>query len=480
MMRTRIPRLSKSRFIAGLQCHKRLYLQLYSRELATETDEATQARFDAGTEVGEVARQRFAGGRLLAQDHRHHAAAEKETRKLLADPSMPSLYEAAFHHDDIAVRADVLVRQARKKFDLIEVKSTTGWREHHLSDLAVQLYVLEGAGIKVGRTCLMHLNNAYVYGGGDYDLEELFTCADLTEQVRALQSEVVTGLAAMREAIRADNPPPIETGRHCTDPYTCEFYDHCHSDCAEHPIDDLPGRREKILQQLADLDIIDIRQIPPGFTGLTAMQVRVCDVVQSGNRYHDPAIAKVLGKAKFPVHFLDFETFMPALPVFVGTRPYQTIPFQWSDHVLLADGQVSHHEFLHEESDDPRRPFAESLLATANEGGSIVVYSGYEGRCLRELETELPDLAPDLEKLRGLPRFFFTQGRAAGVGTPPRLRRSGDRRGHARVTGVRRDAKNQHAARPHRRAAMQPSRLLPARYGGDVGVVQGAVLRQRN
>ena len=121
---------------------------------------------------------------------------------------IPSLYEAAFHFDNIAVRADILVRQPRKKFDLIEVKSTTGWKEHHLFDLAVQLYVLEGAGIRVGHTCLMHLNNGYVYGGGDYDLEELFTCADLTEQVRALQPDVVTGLAAMREAIRADNPPP--------------------------------------------------------------------------------------------------------------------------------------------------------------------------------------------------------------------------------------------------------------------------------
>ena len=151
---------------------------------------------------------------------------------------------------------------------------------------------------------------------------------------------------------------------------------------------------------MAELGVTDIREIPPDFTGLNQLQERVRDVVQSGNRYHDPAIAKELGRAKFPVHFLDFETFMPALPVFVGTRPYQAIPFQWSDHVLPKRGQVSHHEFLHEGSDDPRRTFAESLLKTAGKGGSIVVYSGYEGRCLRELEAEFPDLAPDFEKLR--------------------------------------------------------------------------------
>jgi hypothetical protein len=399
-MRTRIPRLSKSRFMAGLQCHKRLYLELYAPDLAAETDAATQARFDAGTEVGEVARQRFPGGRLLAQDHKHHAAAEKETRRLLADPGVPTLYEAAFRHDDVAVRTDILVRQRRGTFDLIEAKSTTGWKEQHVPDLAVQLYVLEGAGVQVGHAYLMHLNRDYVYGGGDYDLGELFACADLTEQVRALQPDVVTALSAMRQPLRAEDPPPIPTGPHCTSPYTCEFYNHCHTDRPDYPIEHLPGLREPLVTQLADLDILDIRDIPPDFMGLTALQVRARDVLQSGNRYHDPAITEALAKVQFPVHFLDFETFAPALPVFVGTRPYQTIPFLWSDHVLSGDGQVTHHEFLHDVSDDPRRPFAESLLEVASEGGSIVVYSSFEATRLRELEALFPDLAPELGQLR--------------------------------------------------------------------------------
>jgi hypothetical protein len=114
--------------MSGLQCHKRLYLELYAPALAAETDAATQSRFDTGTEVGEVARRRFPGGRLLAQDHKHHAAAEAQTRELLADPSLPALYEAAFHHDDVAVRADILVRQCPDEFDL-----RCGNQDTHLS-----------------------------------------------------------------------------------------------------------------------------------------------------------------------------------------------------------------------------------------------------------------------------------------------------------------------------------------------------------
>jgi len=399
-MRAQIPRLSKSRFMAGLQCHKRLYLELYAPEIAAEVDETTLARFRTGTSVGELARQRFAGGRLVAYDHQHHADAEAETRALLDDRNVLTVYEAAFSYDDVAVRADIIARQRAREFDLIEVKSTASWKEPHLFDLAVQVYVLEGAGMQVDRACLMHLNRDYVYQGGAYDLDQLFTCVDLTERVRAMQPDVAAALAAMRLPLWADEPPPITTGPQCTAPYACPFYDHCHGDEPEHPIHELPGRRSRLLQELAELGIADIRHIPPEFNGLTVLQQRVRDAVRAGNRYHDPAIAAALAKAQFPVHFVDFETFMPALPVFAGTRPYQVIPFQWSDHVLLADGQASHREFLHDGPDDPRRRFAESLLDAVGVTGSIVVYTGYEENRLRELEEALPEFASRLAQVR--------------------------------------------------------------------------------
>lgn len=399
-MRTQIPRLSKSRFMAGRQCHKLLYLQLLAPELAGPADQTTVARYEVGTTVGELARQRFAGGRLIAHDHLHHAEAEAETKALLGAPTVPALYEGAFSSDDVVVRADVLVRQGASRFDLIEVKSTAGVKDVHLFDLAIQAYVLTGAGLHLGRVCLMHLDRSYVYEGGAYDLERLFTLADLTERVAALQPEVAAALRAMRAPLWADVPPEVATGPHCTSPYVCRFYDHCHGDGPEHPLEELPSRSARLLSALADLGIDDIRDIPPEFVGLSALQARVREAVRSGNRYHDPAIAAALATARFPVRFIDFETFMPALPVFAGTRPFQAVPFQWSEHVLAEDGQVSHHEFLHDARDDPRRRFAETLLDAAGGSGSVIVYSGYEARCLRELEDTLPDLAPRLAQLR--------------------------------------------------------------------------------
>ncbi|MFC1926924.1 DUF2779 domain-containing protein, partial [Chloroflexota bacterium] len=107
-MREHIPQLSKSRFIAGLQCHKRLYLECYNRDLANPVDEGQQAIFDAGTKVGELARSRYPDGILITEDHLHHGNAIESTNTALSKLPIPSIYEAAFLYDGIRIRCDIL------------------------------------------------------------------------------------------------------------------------------------------------------------------------------------------------------------------------------------------------------------------------------------------------------------------------------------------------------------------------------------
>jgi hypothetical protein len=57
------PGLFKSRIIAGLQCQKRLWLQVFKPGLA-KGSEATRQRFAIGNRVGEVARERVRKAQL--------------------------------------------------------------------------------------------------------------------------------------------------------------------------------------------------------------------------------------------------------------------------------------------------------------------------------------------------------------------------------------------------------------------------------
>jgi CRISPR/Cas system-associated exonuclease Cas4 (RecB family) len=395
-VRRQIPRLSKSSFNAGLQCLKRLYLESFHRELIPPVDEARQAVFDAGTRVGELARDLYPGGTLMEQDHLHINEAIAATRAVLAGPSVPAVYEAGFIFDDVRVRVDILPRASGGRHDLVEVKSTTSVKEEHIPDVAIQLYVLEGSGVKPRRACLAHLNKNYSYPGGDYDVHQLFAIEDVSEQVRGYLPGIPEILKSMRQALRGSEPPDIRPGRQCTSPHECPFIDYCSEGGTEHPVGQLPKASQKLLSLLKERGIEDIREIDPGFAGLNEMQRRVRDCVVNNRVYLNPAIRRELERLVYPVHFLDFESFNPALPLYVGTHPYQVIPFQWSDHILGPDGKLSHREFLHEDSGDPREPLARSLLKTLGKTGSIVVYSKFEETRIGELAEALPHLSRDL------------------------------------------------------------------------------------
>jgi hypothetical protein len=246
----------------------------------------------------------------------------------------------------------------------------------------------------------MHLNRDYVYPGGDYDLKRLFTFTNLTRLVRKRRREVVVALKEMRTVLAAKSPPRISVGSQCSAPYACPFYDHCHGDQPEHSIDDLPRLGARLRERFATMGVEEIGKIPTDFEGLSSLHRRIAKAVRERSRFHDPAISRKLGKLKFPVHFLDFETFSPALPLYAGTRPYQIIPFQWSDHILNTQGGVIHREFLHADGTDPRRSFAEKLIETVSGRGSIVVYGSFEATRLQELCELFGDLAPALARIR--------------------------------------------------------------------------------
>ena len=225
------PQLSKSRFMAGLQCLKRLYLEYHRRELADPVGMSQQAIFDSGTAVGELARGQFPGGRLVEERYFELREAERTTMRLLSDDSIPSLFEPAFTFKGVHTRLDILRRTQGDEFDLIEVKSTTGLKNVHIPDVAIQLHVVEGCGVPIRRAYLMHIDNAYVYEGGDHNLDGLFAMEEVTDRARSyIETGVSDNLPQMWESLESAEALTIETGRHCKTPYTCPFFGHCHRD----------------------------------------------------------------------------------------------------------------------------------------------------------------------------------------------------------------------------------------------------------
>jgi len=389
------PKLSKSRFVAGLLCPLRLWHTCYNRELATEVSPIQQAIFDTGHDVGRLATRLYPGGVLIQEDYLHHKQAMNRTLAALKDPSVPAIFEGAFLHDDVRIRADILERLDNGKWNLIEVKSSTSVKDYHLPDVAVQCHVLKGSGLEVNAAGIMHLNNQYIFDGKELDLQSLFSFFDLTEEILGIQDEIPSRIAELKKMLAGTVPPEIAPSRACNKPYGCEFWEYCTANKPEFWVMQLSGIAQKKLDQLQELGIEDIRDIPASFP-LSKIQERIRDCVASSADFVAPEITRELMDVQYPVHFLDFETISPAIPRYAGTRPYQTLPFQWSDHILSKDGAIEHREYLCEEDKDPREEFTETLLETLGKTGSIFVYTSYEKRIIEDLAELFPQYHKDL------------------------------------------------------------------------------------
>jgi predicted RecB family nuclease len=391
-----VPLLSKSRFLAGLQCHLRLWYQCYDRDLAPEIPPSQQAVFDTGHEVGKLATRLYPGGVLIQEDHLHHEQAVQSTLKAMQAPAVKNIYEAAFCFDGVRIRVDILERTGTDSWNLVEVKSSTSVKDVHHRDVAVQYYVLEGCGLKISRAGVLHINNQYVYDGRQLDLGALFVFKDLTDSVKALQPEMPASLAALKAMLANSAAPDIKPSRHCHKPYDCEFWDHCTRNMPEFWVFFMNGIAQMRLDELARLGVETIPDIPDSFP-LSEIQNRIRIAARNRQAFISDSLKAELNKMQHPIHFLDFEAVAPAIPRFAGTRPYQTIPFQWSDHILDQDGKLTHREYLCDEDKDPRAEFTQTLLKALETDGSIVIYTRYETGVLNSLIEHFPQHAGELQ-----------------------------------------------------------------------------------
>ena len=384
-------RLSKSRIISGLQCFKRLYLEIHKPKLRRDSAQ-TEALFAMGHRVGDIAQELVPEGILIAMENGDIGRAMKQTRRLLAASDPPPLFEATFSHNNILVRADILFPD-EGGYHLIEVKASTSVKDYHLNDCATQAWVIEGAGFPVHRVELAHVDTGFVYPGeGRYN--GLLFHADITEEVQSIKARVPEWTARFQEMLAGDLPD-IEVGPHCTDPFECPFIDVCWPAQPDYPVGLLP-RGQTIAEDLLAHGIGDVRDIPDGYLE-NHIHERIREATISGEPYIDSAIKEYLDGLPYPRHYLDFETIGSAVPIWPGTRPYQThLPFQWSLHIEREPGILDHAEFLDLSGNNPMLPLAEDLIEALGDNGPIFVYSPFEKSVLNQIGAFHPELAGQL------------------------------------------------------------------------------------
>ncbi len=381
--------LTKTRYISGLQCPRLLWVSINDKNRLPPIDAATQFVFDQGHQVGELAKQLYPGGYdIPAGDFMGNI---QETRHAM-QRRVP-LFEPGIMTPNLYARVDILNPVGDDAWDIIEVKSGTSVKAVNYADVAFQKYCCQRAGLEIRNCYLAHVNNKFVRHGVA-SAAEFFTVADISPEVYDLLPGVMDQVETMLQGMRAPGCPDGIVGEHCTDPYPCALAAECWGFLPRHNVFTLYSGGKKSYGLLQE-DVLDLAEIPADFK-LNEKQRLQLEAVSKGEAHLDRAgIGAFLEALKYPLYYLDFETFSPAVPLYDGMRPYQRVPFQYSLHVVAAPGApASHYSYLMPDRADPRPTLLAGMRAQLGDGGSVVVYNqSFEQGVFKELAEAFPEYA---------------------------------------------------------------------------------------
>lgn len=350
--------LSKSTFIYGCQCPKRLWLHKFKPNERDEMDEAQSAIFQSGTDVGMLARDLFPDGVDASPETPYlYQQSVADTARYISE-GHTIIYEAAFQYNGVMAAMDILVQQNGKWY-AFEVKGTLDVKEQHQLDAALQYYVITNAGLPLEDISILHLNREYVRHG-DLDVQQLFTSTSVLEKVISLQPLIQLKETELKNVLQLKDEPDVVPGNQCSKPYPCDFIGYCSKDLQE---------EENIEEEF---------------------------------HFNREEIGRFLTNIIYPISFMDFETWMAAVPEQDGHWPYRQIPFQYSLHIKhYFDEEIKHLFFLADGPHSPQLQFALELISAVPKHGSVIVYNKtFENMILNQLKEEFEELAPAIKNIQ--------------------------------------------------------------------------------
>jgi len=383
--------LSKTDIISQMRCPLKLWLDINNPDaIAKDIDSPMIVN---GNLAGIEARKVYRRGKMV--DWLNRESAVQETKDLMADPDVNTIYEATFMFNKVLVRADILTRDGNK-WKLIEVKSTTKLTIHHHEDVAIQRRVLEKAGVKLSSTSLMYINKEFVFENDGY--KNLFVFEKVDDICVELYPKVDQAIKDAKKVVKGSQPKE-EMGMRCKHNFLCGAKKFCEKLAKPDHISFLP-RGGTVQKKLLEMKKNRISQIPNGMLK-SETHLKVFDITVSGKERYTKGAKEKIEMLPYPHNYLDFESIQLSVPHWNGVKSWRQVGFQWSNHKKSENGEMVHNEFLDVTGQDPRLKFVESLVKECGEDvGTVFVYNkSFEQMILKDLIEDFPQYAAELRSI---------------------------------------------------------------------------------
>jgi hypothetical protein len=388
--------LSKSTYMRAHQCQKSLYLNKFFPQYKDPISPQQQMIFNRGSNIGVLARDLFPGG-FDATPLRHldYQEAVARTSEYI-NQGANVIYEAAFQYEGVLAAIDILVKE-EDGWLAYEVKSASKVSGAYITDASLQYFVMNGSGINLKDISIVHLDTSYKRNG-NIEVHQLFKITSVLEEVLKNQEKVGERIQQAIVTLKDGKIPEVSIGTHCFEPYTCDFKGHCWKNIPANSIFDLAGMHKITQFEMFHSGMQKIDDIPDGLLG-KKQQLQIETHKNPIPVFNKEKINEFISLLNYPLYFMDFETFMPAVPMFEGTSPYQHLPFQYSIHFKLSrEAEAKHKGFIADTGSEPSRSFIENLLKDTSVPGTILVYNiAFERSVLSKLKHFFPDLSKDID-----------------------------------------------------------------------------------
>jgi len=350
--------LTKTDFMKYLECPVGLWMEKHRPELLPEETPDVRRVLEMGREVDDFSRKLFPGGATVSGFNRQ---GWENTQRLMKGGEK-ILFQPTAVAGNIACRADILEKDKNGGSWIInEVKSATSVKKEYPYDIAFQRICFENAGVEISGTNLIHINNKYIRKG-DVEPKKLFNSENITNEALEKMEEVKKLIPGALRVLERREEPDEKFLAQCQNPKTCEYM--------KYYLESLGETREETEFESSE---------------------------------DKTGIAEKLSVLKYPLYFLDYETYSAAIPPFDGTRPYQNIPFQYSLFIKKSPGAaVVYKEFLARKFENPVPELLSQMKSDIGPDGSVIVWNmSFEKGCNDEMARMEEDYAEFLRGVNG-------------------------------------------------------------------------------
>ena len=391
--------ITKSDFIRFLHCPRYAWLWKHRPDLRGEYDEG--GRFaKQGMEVETLARKLFPKGKEVKG---YGEQASAETKKLMITGASV-IYQATVHTPHYEVMADILVAvDGGRQWGLYEVKSSSTLKEDYLADLYFQWLAFEAAGIRLASIHLVMINGNYIYHAEQgIRPDQLFHIQDMTGELPGMEIKYKALVdTALRVLTSPQEPKVLILSKGLKHELPHEMLEEYWKGVPEYSVYRIAHIAREQLMDLVGRGILDINHVPDDYFS-SERQKRQVELTKVKKTFVDrPRLKEELKKLRYPLYFLDYETIMPAIPLFDGHKAYQIIPFQYSLHVIERPGaQAKHYDFLHTRKSDPAPGLLKTLRSHIGDKGSVLAWNApFEKSCNQRMADRNPKYKAFLESV---------------------------------------------------------------------------------